>query len=156
MNQTLSVVYVGPKSEKRIARGGLRFRFPVGEAVEVEEQIAYDLLRHTGVFATPQEAETLMQVRQQHEDEATARRLEAKRQAELEAVANSYLVQIDGETVDISKYPKAKLATVVEVEALEIDANKPEMKSGESKPEALRNRIRDALHDKYGNPAEAA
>ncbi|HGY9574921.1 TPA: hypothetical protein ACOJPC_003129 [Vibrio fluvialis] len=152
MSKKLAVVYLGPKKEKRIARGGLRLTFPIGSAVEVEEQIAFDLLRHSTVFASPEEAEKQIKARLAADEESERRRAELAEQQAKEAVLNSYLVKIDGETVDISKFTKAKLATVIQAESLNVDANKPEIKEGEEKQDALRNRVREALHEKYGNP----
>ena len=59
---------------------------------------------------------------------------------------------IDGEVLDISKFTKAKLSTIVVSEGLSIDVNKPIVKDDESPVEALRNRIRESLHEKHGNP----
>ncbi|MCE7567539.1 hypothetical protein LZS85_15555 [Aliivibrio fischeri] len=152
-NGTQNVVYIGDKPVKKIVRGGTKYRFPRGEALELDEQVALELLEHEGVFATPERAEKLISIRDE-EEAAIKAKLESQRKAEEEEdLTNSYNVVIDGEVKDISKLPKAKLATIIASEGLDIDINKPEMK-GEEKGtvEAARNRIREALHEKHGNP----
>ena len=152
MTGKMKIVYIGPNEEKKISRGFTQFIFPRGMAVAVDEQIGFEFLKFKDTFATPEMAEKVMSENQANQkaqqDLAEAQR---KKQAQEDA-ADTFLVIIDGVKTDISKFTKAKLATVVISESLPIDTNSPEVKEGETPVEALRNRIRETLHEKHGNP----
>ena len=79
----------------------------------------------------------------------------AERAAQLKAEeekANTWLVMVDGEVVNISKYTKAKLETVILAEELPIDPLALEVPEGETHASALRMAVRDKLHAKHGIP----
>ncbi|MFW0923285.1 hypothetical protein ACEWBP_05920 [Vibrio parahaemolyticus] len=69
-----------------------------------------------------------------------------------EEKANTWLVMVDGEVVNISKYTKAKLETVILAEELPIDPLALEVPEGETHASALRMAVRDKLHAKHGIP----
>ncbi|PHX05501.1 hypothetical protein [Vibrio splendidus] len=152
MTDKMKIVYIGPNEEKKMSRGFSEYIFPRGVAVSIDEQNGYELLKFKDTFATPEQAKEIMK---QNEELKEAERLAAEKQRlqqHNEDAANTYLVIIDGEVLDISKFTKAKLSTIVVSEGLSIDVNKPIVQDDESPVEALRNRIRESLHEKHGNP----
>lgn len=152
MTDKIKIVYIGETEEKKMSRGFTNYVFPRGVPVSVPEQLGYDFLKFKDTFATPEQAEKVIQDNAARK-EAELQAAEAQRRSKALADAvDSYIVLVDGEQVDISKYIKSKLATVVVAEELPIDINNPEAKDGETPVEALRNRIREALHAKHGNP----
>lgn len=144
MSITIPVVYIGPKDKKRDTITGSRLVFPRNEPVDVESAIAHRLLEFPTVFIR---AESLESALKQKDNEA-AQREEAERLMLLrlaaEAAANSFVVRIGNDDIDLAKLTGVQLATLVEAEEL------PDLvKGAQEKVEAFRARVRDAIKAKY-------
>nr|WP_321458712.1 hypothetical protein [uncultured Vibrio sp.] len=152
MAEEKKIVFIGKKPLKRVNRFGRDYLFIQGEPTAVPEQVAYNLLQVASSFALPDQAGSIIK---QLEEEQAVKELTkqmAAEQAEKAAKANTWKVRIDGDVVNISKYPKAQLETIIVAEQLPIDPASITIPEGTPPAEALRMAVRDALHDKSGNP----
>ncbi|MFV8383421.1 hypothetical protein ACNO5E_04865 [Vibrio parahaemolyticus] len=152
MAEEKKIVFIGKKPLKRVNRFGRDYLFIQGEPTSVPEQVAYNLLQITSSFALPEQAKGIVK---QLEEEQAAKELTkkmAEEQAEQAAKANTWKVRIDGDVVNISKFPKGQLEAVIVAEQLPIDPLAITIPEGVTPAEALRMAVRDALHDKSGNP----
>ncbi len=152
MTEKMKIVYIGPNAQKKVSRGLIELTFPRGEAVTVSEQIGYELLKCDDVFATPENAADVIKKNEEHEETLRTAAEEQRKLKAMQEASETYVVIVDGQKIDISKFTRPKLTTIVAAEQLSIDVNAPEIKEGEAQAEALRNRVRDALHKKHGNP----
>ncbi len=146
------IVWIGEAQLKRVNRMGRDFYFPRGEAVSIPEHIAYELLQLPSCFAKPEQAEELIKSSQEHNAKLQALAEQAAKEKAKADAANSWSVMIDGEIKDISKFTKAKLETVIVAESLPIDVNNVPEIEGETPAQCLRIAVRNALHEKSGNP----
>ena len=154
MSSKKAIAYVGPKETKRITLGGRRFIFPRGKAIEIEESFAYQLLDCKGVFVEPDEVEQVLKDQDAAKKAEEAKRLAAEEAAKKALVDNSGLVIVNGETFDINKVTSAKIKTWAVAEDLDIDVNNIETEADETPKQALVRVVREALHEKNGNPAK--
>lgn len=143
MSNTIPVIYIGPKDKKRDTITGSRLVFPRLEPVDVETAIAHRLLEFPTVFIKADQLESVLE-QKGNED---ALREEAEQLAQLrlatEAAANSFVVRIGGDDIDLAKLTAVQLATFVEAEEL------PDLvKGAQEKVEAFRIRVRDAINAK--------
>ncbi|HDM8192332.1 TPA: hypothetical protein P0E30_003765 [Vibrio harveyi] len=152
MAETKEIVWIGKKEEKRVNRQGRDYFFPRGTPVSVPEQIAFDLLQLRSCFATPDAAEKIVE-QLNNEAETKERLKQAAAEEKLKRdKANTWKVYVDGEKVNISKYPKAKLETIIISEEIVADPTAVDAPEGTPPVELLRMAVRDALHAKSGNP----
>ncbi|EKC5521585.1 hypothetical protein OP256_001962 [Vibrio parahaemolyticus] len=135
MTAEKKIVWIGEKPIKKVNTLGRDYYFNRGEPTSVPEQVAHRLLQIKSCFATPESAQSLIESLQAEEEKA-----------------NTWLVMVDGEVVNISKYTKAKLETVILAEELPIDPLALEVPEGETHASALRMAVRDKLHAKHGIP----
>ncbi|WP_447879242.1 hypothetical protein [Serratia fonticola] len=143
MSNTIPVIYIGPKDKKRDTITGSRLVFPRLEPVDVETAIAHRLLEFPTVFIKAGQLESVLE---QKGNEAALRE-ETEQLAQLrlatEAAANSFVVRIGGDDIDLAKLTAVQLATLVEAEEL------PDLvKGAQEKVEAFRTRVRDAINAK--------
>ena len=149
MSDKIKVVYIGPKPIKRITVFGKKFVLPQYIAVGLDDDVAHHLLDIPTVFSTEEEAKGKIEEQKAFSEKIAAKKREAEEAAKKEAVDSTWLVYIDDEEVDISKWTSAKLKTLVVAEDLDIEA-------GDRSVQVLRESVRDALHAKSGNPAAEA
>ncbi|CAI0694830.1 Uncharacterised protein [Serratia fonticola] len=144
MSNTIPVIYIGPKDKKRDTITGSRLVFPRLEPVDVETAIAHRLLEFPTVFIKAGQLESVLE----QKGNETALREEAEQLAQLrlatEAAANSFVVRIGNDEIDLAKMTAVQLATLVEAEEL------PDLvKGAQEKVEAFRTRVRDAMNAKH-------
>ena len=140
------IVYVGVLEKIRLNKYGHKLVFPRGVEVELEQTLAIELLEHEGVFARPEKAEAAMaEIKKRWEEHQN------NIQDENEVEPINFLVQIDGEEQDISKYTSAKLRTIAEAEDLGLDFNNVEVIEGETPVQSFRIQVAKALHEKYAD-----
>ncbi|EGQ8311309.1 hypothetical protein RII68_001924 [Vibrio parahaemolyticus] len=152
MTAEKKIVWIGEKPIKKVNTLGRDYYFNRGEPTSVPEQVAHRLLQIKSCFATPESAQSLiesLQAEEQKRQQLTERAAQLKAEEEK---ANTWLVMVDGEVVNISKYTKAKLETVILAEELPIDPLALEVPEGETHASALRMAVRDKLHAKHGIP----
>lgn len=139
MSQTLSVVYIGPKPQKRDTVTGSRLIFPRHQPVEVDSAIAWQLLAYPTVFARETELAAVI-AREEEDARLKAREEEAEKAANREREEQeTFVVMVGGEETDISKFTSVKLETLTEAEDLGLKREPSE------KVDAFRIRVRDAL-----------
>lgn len=140
MSDKVNVVYIGPKPIKRDTVAGTRTVFPRLKPVPVDPDVAYRLTDFPRVWIYES------QLDEHEEEQAKKAALEAQRQAELEAQAKAEAeaanmeVEVNGQTIDISKFTGPKLATLIESAELDI-----EPKGSAESVTDFRARVRDAL-----------
>lgn len=144
MSNTIPVIYIGPKDKKRDTITGSRLVFPRLEPVDVETAIAHRLLEFPTVFIKAGQLESVLE--QKGNEAALREKAEQLEQLRLatEAAANSFVVRIGGDDIDLAKMTAVQLATLVEAEEL------PDLvKGAQEKVEAFRIRVRDAINSKH-------
>lgn len=144
----LNIVYIGPKPQKRITVSGKRFIFPQGKPVAIDDEIAYNLLEFTGVFAEEKDAADAMKAISDAAEKEAKRKAAIAKEQEKQAEEESWVVLVDGEEKDISKYTIAKLKTIIVAEELAVETDNVELKD-------LREAVRSALRAKNSAPVEA-
>ncbi|HHP0484942.1 TPA: hypothetical protein ACRZ4F_001599 [Vibrio harveyi] len=154
MAETKEIVWIGKKEEKRVNRLGRDYFFPRGTPVSVPEQVAYDLLQLRSCFALPEQAEKMVDLLSQEQEKEELLKKAAEEEAQKLNKSHTWKVYVDGGVVNISKYAKAKLETIVLSEELVINEELARENAPEGTPpvEVLRIAVRDALHEKSGNP----
>ncbi|WP_370546621.1 hypothetical protein NMD64_08110 [Edwardsiella tarda] len=144
MSEQVAVVYIGPKAVKHDTVTGSRMIFPRHQPVAVAASLAYQLLAFPSVFIPAERLPAFLaaeqaeqqQVQQQREHDAQLA------QQRLEAEQHSFTLEVEGESIDISKYTVAQLNTFVEAQALMIQ------KGAQEKADDFRARVRDAYREK--------
>ena len=136
----VQIVYIGPKERKRDTITGSRQVFPRLKPIEVTEEAAAILLRFENTFVHIDELDGKLKEHKEAEAKKAALEEELKKQAKLEAEQASFLVNIGGEDVDISKLAAAKIHTHIVAADLDIKSQQ----SGES-AEDYRKRVRAEL-----------
>ncbi|EEM1821211.1 hypothetical protein GKA92_24210, partial [Salmonella enterica subsp. enterica] len=120
MSEKVAIVYIGEKNVKRDTITGSRAVFPRLKPVHVDDDVAYQLLEFPDVWVRHEQMEaTLLQ----QEEEKRLKEEEQVRQQEKEALLaaeNSFVVNVQGDDLDISKYTSAMLNTLCEAEELDI------------------------------------
>ncbi|PWC10544.1 hypothetical protein [Brenneria corticis] len=142
MAEKISITYIGGKKQKRDTVTGSRLIFPRLKPVDVDSDIAHQLLAFPTVWVESASAEAALN--QQASDEEAKAALAAEELARLqaEAAANSWVVKIGDEEVDLAKLTSAQLATLVESEDLDLT------KGAQEKVDEFRARVREAIKTK--------
>ncbi|AOR58825.1 hypothetical protein [Pectobacterium parmentieri] len=136
----ISVVYIGDKDKKRDTVTGSRLIFPRLKPVSVESGVAHQLLEFPTVWVREDLVKSVLA--QSEEDEALKVQLaaEALARQQAEAAANSWVVKIGNDDVDLAKLTSVQLATLVEAEDL------ADLKQGaQEKVDDFRARVREAI-----------
>ncbi|ECO4847821.1 hypothetical protein FX474_12875 [Salmonella enterica] len=139
MSEKIAIVYIGEKNVKRDTITGSRAVFPRLQPVHVDSEVAYQLLEFPKVWVRHEQMEAILQ---QQEEEKRLKEEELARQLEEEAriaAESSFVVSIQGDEVDISKYTLAHLLTLNESEGLGLK------KEARESAGDFRIRVRDAL-----------
>ncbi|EBC2121939.1 hypothetical protein CWD08_21380 [Salmonella enterica] len=142
MSEKVAIVYIGEKNVKRDTITGSRAVFPRLKPVHVDDDVAYQLLEFPDVWVRHEQMEaTLLQ----QEEEKRLKEEEQVRQQEKEALLaaeNSFVVNVQGDELDISKYTSAMLNTLCEAEELDIH------QGAQEKVNDFRIRVREALKNR--------
>ncbi|OZU10003.1 hypothetical protein CCO48_24695 [Salmonella enterica subsp. enterica serovar Altendorf] len=139
MSEKIAIVYIGEKNVKRDTITGSRAVFPRLQPVHVDSKVAYQLLEFPDVWVRHEKVEETLK---QQEEEKRLKEKELARQREEEArlaAENSFVVNVQGDELDISKYTLAQLLTLNESEELGLKKDAKES-AGD-----FRVRVRDAL-----------
>ncbi|EBY8711578.1 hypothetical protein D6S42_11160 [Salmonella enterica subsp. enterica serovar Kottbus] len=139
MSEKIAIVYIGEKNVKRDTITGSRAVFPRLQPVHVDNKVAHQLLEFPDVWVRHEQMEAILQ---QQEEEKRLKEEELARQLEEEAriaAENSFVVKVQGDELDISKYTLAQLFTLNESEELGLKKDAKES-AGD-----FRVRVRDAL-----------
>ncbi|WJT09281.1 hypothetical protein [Vibrio harveyi] len=150
--QHKEIVYIGSREIKQTEVFGIKYHFPHGEKVAVPTNVAYELLQYPTIYVLPDNVE---KVKEERKAEELKRENLAKEAAELkrqEDAKKSWIVYVGGEAVNIGKFPKARLETLIVSEELPLDATNIPKVDDLPPAECLRIAVRDALHTKSGNP----
>ncbi|EJE8448367.1 hypothetical protein M5188_004715 [Salmonella enterica] len=124
---------------KRDTITGSRAVFPRLQPVHVDSEVAYQLLEFNDVWVRHEKVEETLK---QQEEEKRLKEEELARQREEEArlaAENSFVVNVQGDELDISKYTSAHLMTLSESEELGLK------KGAKESTDVFRIRVRDAL-----------
>ena len=139
MAETIDLVYIGDKPEKKDTAYGTHLIFPKGEPIPVPAELSPKFLRHKDVWV---KSADYASVKEAQEADAKAKALAAE-QAEADRLAKlaaeSLVLDPYG---DLGKLNGGKLKALVESESLGI-----EIQSGETVRE-FAYRVRDALKSK--------
>lgn len=144
MSEQVAVVYIGPKAVKHDTVTGSRMIFPRHQPVTVAASLAYQLLAFPSVFIPAERLQAFLaaeQAEQQQEQQQRERDAQLAQQRQ-EAEQKSFTLEVEGESIDISKYTVAQLNTFVEAQALMIQ------KGAQEKADDFRARVRDAYREK--------
>ncbi len=139
MSEKIAIVYIGEKNVKRDTITGSRAVFPRLQPVHVDNKVAHQLLEFKDVWVRHEQMEETLK---QQEEEKRLKEEELARQLEEEArlaAKNSFVVNVQGDELDISKYTLAQLLTLNESEELGLKKDAKES-AGD-----FRVRVRDAL-----------
>ncbi|EAA1200747.1 hypothetical protein OY03_004014 [Salmonella enterica subsp. enterica] len=139
MSEKIAIVYIGEKNVKRDTITGSRVVFPRLQPVHVDSEVAYQLLEFNDVWVRHEKVEETLK---QQEEEKRLKEEELARQREEEArlaAENSFVVNVQGDELDISKYTSAHLMTLSESEELGLK------KGAKESTDVFRVRVRDAL-----------
>ncbi|HCM1919295.1 TPA: hypothetical protein N3A33_005396 [Salmonella enterica subsp. salamae serovar 28:r:e,n,z15] len=139
MSEKIAITYIGEKNIKRDTITGSRTVFPRLTPVYVDSEVAYQLLEFKDVWVRHEQMEETLK---QQEEKKRLKDEELSRQLEEEArlaAENSFVVNVQGDELDISKYTSAMLNTLCEAEDLDIHQGAQE-KVGD-----FRIRVREAL-----------
>lgn len=139
MSDKIAIVYIGEKNIKRDTITGSRAVFPRLQPVHVDNEVAYQLLEFPDVWVRHEHMEATLK---QQEEEKHLKEDELVRQLEEDArlaAENSFVVNVQGDELDISKYTLAHLLTLSESEELGLKKDAKES-AGD-----FRIRVRDAI-----------
>ncbi|EBY1954710.1 hypothetical protein HAZ28_004859 [Salmonella enterica] len=139
MSDKIAVVYIGEKNVKRDTITGSRAVFPRHQPVHLDSELAHRLLEFPDVWVRHEQLEETIK---HQEDEKRLKEEQRVRQREEEArraAENSFVVSVQGDELDLSKYTSAMLHTLCESEELEMH------QGGQEKVHDFRIRVRDAL-----------
>lgn len=139
MTDTLNLVYIGAKTEKKDTVYGTHLAFPAGIPIPVPVDVAYKFLAHPDVWVKEADYSTVKDAQEQAELQAIAE-LAAAEQARLAELARTSLMTT--QYGDLGKLTSVKLKTIVESEGLELT-----MHTGEKVADFAR-RVRAALNEK--------
>ena len=145
MSDHIDVVYIGEKAAKRQYVFGRTIVLPRLKPVSLDHESAYYLLQFTGVFATPDEVEASIKTQEESLAESEKVRLTLAEQAKIKSAKDTFIVYVGGYEKDISKNTSQTLRNIITIEGLNVNADGV-------KPADLRIAVRDALHEKNGNP----
>ncbi|PEH72657.1 hypothetical protein [Edwardsiella tarda] len=143
MSEQVAVVYIGPKAVKHDTVTGSRMIFPRHQPVTVAASLAYQLLAFPSVFIPAERLQAFLAAEQAEQQQEQQRERDAQlAQQRREAEQQSFTLEVEGESIDISKYTVAQLNTFVEAQALMIQ------KGAQEKADDFRARVRDAYREK--------
>lgn len=141
----VSIVYIGPKAKKKDTVTGSRLVFTRLKPVDVESDIAEQLLDYPDVWVLEEDAKEVV-AKQLAKAKALEKELQKQKDAQESAdLEQSMIVIVDDEQLDIGKYSSKQLDTLVEAEDLIITEKKKPVPP-------YRTAIRDALREKNGAP----
>lgn len=146
MSDKVSVVYIGGKPTKKVTILGKKLVFRGTNPISLDGEIAYNLLEYVDVFATEEEAKARIAELKKAAKADDERKQKVAEAAKAEIVEATWMILLDGELKDISKYTVAKLKTIIVAEDLEVVTENV-------KPDDLREAVKKAMHAKTGNPA---
>ncbi|AOR59555.1 hypothetical protein [Pectobacterium parmentieri] len=115
----LRIVYIGDKPEKRIDYKGRKFLFRQSTPSDVPPVVAgYLLDNFPQMFATPENAKRkavqVEEAERQRQIIADYRRQQALAQEQADAVANSFVVKIGNDAIDLAKLTSHQLRELAE------------------------------------------
>jgi hypothetical protein len=141
----VSIVYIGKKPKKKDTVTGSRLVFTRLKPVDVDSDIAEQLLDYPGVWVLKEDAKEVI-AKQEAKAEALAKELNKQREVQNSTeLEQSMIVIVDEEKLDIGKYSSNQLDTLVESEDLTITEKKKPVPP-------YRLAIRNALREKNGMP----
>lgn len=147
MAETIDLVYIGDKPEKKDTAYGTYLIFPKGEPIPVPAELSPKFLRHKDVWV---KSADYASVKEAQEADAKAKALAAE-QAEADRLAKLAAESLALEPYgDLGKMNGGKLKALVESESLGI-----EIQSGETVRE-FAYRVRDALKAKQASTVTEA
>jgi len=138
MAEKISIVYIGPKAEKKDTVCGTRLKFKRFDPVSVESDIASRFLDFPEVWVKESEVDEIkkkLEAKAEAEEEARKAAEEAAKRAEADA---NMVVIVDGEEVDLGKYSSKQLDTFVVAHELEVEGPKKPVND-------YRKNVRDAF-----------
>ncbi|HBZ9867358.1 TPA: hypothetical protein MND73_004288 [Salmonella enterica subsp. houtenae] len=139
MSEKIAITYIGEKNIKRDTITGSRAVFPRHQPVHVDSNVAYQLLEFPDVWVRYEQLEETLRQQEgarQRRDEQLAQQREKEA---LLAAENSFVVNVQGDELDISKYTSAMLNTLCESEELDLK------QGAQEKVDDFRIRVREAL-----------
>ncbi len=139
MTETVNLVYIGAKPEKRDTTYGSGLVFPAGEAIPVPTEFVPKLLKHKDVWV--KESDYAAVKKQQAADAKAAEEAAIAAEAALKAKLEAESLEVETYG-DLGKLTSAKLKTIVESEGLSLSIN-----PGETVKD-FAYRVRDALKAK--------
>ncbi|SLM63497.1 MULTISPECIES: hypothetical protein [Dickeya] len=139
---TISLVYIGSKDKKRDTITNSRLIFPRLVPVDVDSAIAHQLLAFPTVWVRESDAGAVLKQHEEEEALKTARMAEELARLQAEADANSWVVTVGNDDVDLAKLTTVQLKTLVEAEDLDLK------QGAQEKADAFRVRVRDAIKAK--------
>ncbi|EAM6080472.1 hypothetical protein FHA84_19520 [Salmonella enterica subsp. enterica] len=142
MSEKIAIVYIGEKNVKRDTITGSRAVFPRLQSVHVDSKTAHQLLEFPDVWVRHEQMEAALK---QHKEQQQLKAEQLAQQLEEEArlaAENSFVVNVQGDELDISKYTSAMLSTLCESEELGIQ------QGAQEKVNDFRIRVRQALKER--------
>ncbi|HBC1012615.1 TPA: hypothetical protein IGZ65_004275 [Escherichia coli] len=139
MNEKIAVVYIGQKAVKKDTVTGGRTLFPRFEPVYIDSEQAWKLLAFPDVWVRHEELDGVLKKQQQTEQLRQIQQEQEREKAAIAEAENSFVVQVDGKTLDLSKLTSARLITLCEAEDLNISKDPKET------ADAFRIRVREAF-----------
>lgn len=136
----ISIAYIGDKPFKKDTITGSLLIFPQNKPVEVEADIAYMLLQYPKVWVREEQVELIQTELKTKADDKAQQEREHQTQLAAEAYANSMVVELAGQSIDLSKMTSVKLATLIEAHDLAVDA-----KDAQESVDDFRLRVRNAI-----------
>ncbi|MCD9525524.1 hypothetical protein C9J22_13060 [Photobacterium phosphoreum] len=136
----ISIAYIGDKPFKKDTITGSLLIFPQNKPVEVEADIAYMLLQYPKVWVREEYIEQIQTELKVEADDKAQQEIDYQTQLAAEIYAKSMVVELAGQSIDLSKMTSAKLATLIEANDLTIDA-----KDAQESVDDFRLRVRNAI-----------
>lgn len=138
MAEKISIVYIGPKAEKKDTVCGTRLKFKRFEPVSVESDIASRFLDFPEVWVKEAQLEGVKARQEAIAKLEEKERLEAEEAAKRAEADANMVVIADGEEVDLGKYSSKQLDTFVVAHELEVEGPKKPVND-------YRKNVRDAF-----------
>ncbi|MBP2845431.1 hypothetical protein J8655_08075 [Dickeya oryzae] len=142
MADTISIVYIGSKDKKRDTITNSRLVFPRLVPVDVDSAIAHQLLAFPTVWVRESDAGAVLKQHEEEEALKTARMAEELARLQAEADANSWVVTVANDDVDLAKLTTVQLKTLVEAEDLDLK------QGAQEEADEFRARVREAIKAK--------
>lgn len=142
MSEKVAIAYIGKKPFKKDTITNSRLVFPRHKAVEVDSEIAYQLLGYPTVWVLGSELTDHIKISEQQEQEDARQKAEQEAAEKAAAEQASMEVTLAGEVIDLAKLNSAKLNTLIV--ANELDTPK---KGAQEDVETFRIRLRDFIRN---------